>query len=129
MGKVKKKPKAAKPTEPAALGDVLTLAEVAAYLRVDEAALKVVADASQLPGRVIAGEWRFHRQAIDSWLRSGWGEGADWEQPAPKQFKSTSSLNAGFLSSIGMFADDESLEPMAEAIHRERQRYLVGVDE
>lgn len=64
MGKVKKKPKAA-------AGEVLTLAEAAAFLRVDEATLEADAAADRVPGRRVGGEWRFHRGGLAHWLAAG----------------------------------------------------------
>ena len=54
---------AAEPT-----GEVLTLADVAALLRVDEDAVMKLAEAGELPGRRIGGAWRFARRAILDWL-------------------------------------------------------------
>jgi excisionase family DNA binding protein len=48
--------------------EVMTLAEAAAFLRVDEAALEASAAQGKLPGRRIGGEWRFSRAAIMTWL-------------------------------------------------------------
>jgi excisionase family DNA binding protein len=49
-------------------GDVLTLEQVAVLLRVDPDAVRELADEGELPGREIAGEWRFARQAVLDWL-------------------------------------------------------------
>jgi excisionase family DNA binding protein len=51
-----------------AAGDVLTLAEAAAFLRVPEDGLRRDADAGRVPGRKVAGEWRFGRAALLEWL-------------------------------------------------------------
>ena len=67
MGKVKK-PKAGKSS---ATVEVLTLAEAAAFLRVDEAKLETDADADRVPGRQVGGEWRFHRGGLAYWLATG----------------------------------------------------------
>lgn len=40
-------------------GEVLTLAEAAAYLRVPETEVVSLVHAQGLPGRRVAGEWRF----------------------------------------------------------------------
>jgi excisionase family DNA binding protein len=53
------------PREPS---DVLTLAEVAGLLRVDEAAVTGLAESGQLPGRKLGDEWRFTRDAVLRWL-------------------------------------------------------------
>lgn len=54
----------------ASLPDVLTLAQAAALLQVDQAALAELADGGEVPGRRIAGEWRFARSALVDWLAS-----------------------------------------------------------
>jgi excisionase family DNA binding protein len=48
---------------------VLTLDELADYLKLPAATLEQQADRGHLPGRKIAGEWRFLQAAIDDWLR------------------------------------------------------------
>lgn len=53
---------------PADAPDVLTPAEVAALLRVDEKTVTKMADKCELPGRKLGDEWRFARTAILRWL-------------------------------------------------------------
>jgi excisionase family DNA binding protein len=48
--------------------DVLTTAEVATWLQVAEEAVTELAEQGDLPGRKLAGEWRFAREAILDWL-------------------------------------------------------------
>jgi excisionase family DNA binding protein len=50
------------------LHSVLTLEEVAEYLRLPIDSVRRHAVQSLLPGQVIEGEWRFSRSAIDQWL-------------------------------------------------------------
>jgi excisionase family DNA binding protein len=52
------------PTPP----DVLTIAELAAWLQVDEPAVAELAESGELPGRRLGGEWRFARDAVLDWL-------------------------------------------------------------
>jgi excisionase family DNA binding protein len=59
------------PAAPAAPGDVLTAAEVADLLRTTEDAVLELAEAGELPGRRLAGEWRFARAAVLRWLGRG----------------------------------------------------------
>jgi excisionase family DNA binding protein len=47
---------------------VLTLAQAAELLQVPEDAVRSLADAGDIPGRLIAGEWRFARAALVAWL-------------------------------------------------------------
>jgi excisionase family DNA binding protein len=51
--------------------EVLTLEELARLLRLPEDALQALANDGELPGRRIAGEWRFVRQAVLDWLAEG----------------------------------------------------------
>jgi excisionase family DNA binding protein len=51
--------------------EVLTLPEVAAYLRVPEEAVLELAAKDVLPGQQIGGEWRFLKRAVVEWLRFG----------------------------------------------------------
>ncbi len=60
--------------------DVLTLEEVAEYLKVSPAAARRVIKEQNLPGRNIGGEWRFLRDAVANWLRGQ-------EAPAQQQQK------------------------------------------
>ncbi len=49
---------------------ILTLDELASYLRVTGDALQPLIDSGQIPGRQIGSEWRFLRAAVDDWLRA-----------------------------------------------------------
>ena len=51
--------------------EVLTAAEAAALLQVDDAAVVAAAEAGDLPGRRLGGEWRFSRAAVLAWLAGG----------------------------------------------------------
>ena len=48
--------------------DVLTLAQAAELLQVDEAQLLELAEAGSVPGRRIGDQWRFSRPALIDWL-------------------------------------------------------------
>jgi excisionase family DNA binding protein len=49
-------------------GEVLTLDELAQLLRLPADAVEALAKDGELPGRRIAGEWRFARSAVLEWL-------------------------------------------------------------
>jgi len=51
--------------------EVLTLAELSSLLRLPAPALEALARDGELPGRRIAGEWRFARSAVLEWLSRG----------------------------------------------------------
>ena len=55
----------------AAQPDVLDAAQAAELLAVDEQAIVELAEAGELPGRRVAGEWRFARRAVLDWLAAG----------------------------------------------------------
>jgi excisionase family DNA binding protein len=57
-----------RPLEPP---EVLTLAQVAELLGVEEAAAAELAERGELPGRRIGDEWRFARSAVLAWLGGG----------------------------------------------------------
>ena len=50
--------------------DVLTLAQLAELLQVDEKTVRSLAAKGDLPGRKLGREWRFSRQAVLDWLAS-----------------------------------------------------------
>ncbi len=53
---------------PAPVPEVLDAAQAAELLAVDETAIRELAEAGELPGRCIAGAWRFSRVALLAWL-------------------------------------------------------------
>jgi excisionase family DNA binding protein len=48
--------------------DVLDAAQAAEMLQVAESAVLELAESGELPGRKVAGEWRFAREAVLRWL-------------------------------------------------------------
>jgi excisionase family DNA binding protein len=73
---------------PADVPDVLTPAQAAALLQVDEDAVLALAEAGRLPGRRIGDEWRFARAALVAWLsgretRTAEGRAPGWLIPRP----------------------------------------------
>jgi excisionase family DNA binding protein len=55
----------------AAAGEILTLEEAAALLRVSDDVLRARAQAGELPARRFGEEWRFARSALLAWLAQG----------------------------------------------------------
>jgi excisionase family DNA binding protein len=51
--------------------EVLTAAQLADLLQVDEDAVIELAERRELPGRKVGGEWRFARAAVLAWLEEG----------------------------------------------------------
>lgn len=49
--------------------DILTITEVAEYLKVAERTLYRLAAAKKIPAFKVGGTWRFSRADIDSWIK------------------------------------------------------------
>jgi len=89
--------------------EVLTLDEVAAYLRLPkEMVIRQVAQGA-LPGRQIEDSWRFLKGAIDDWLRSH-------------------DSRTLLLQQAGALAADESMPALREAIYTARKRPEVAAE-
>jgi excisionase family DNA binding protein len=104
--------KQAEPASPSAevngpaLGEVLTLSEAAAYLRLPEAEVVRLVNTQDLPGRLAGMEWRFLKSAIQAWLST----------PSPKR------PEQGIWAAAGALKDDPYLEELLEEIDRMRGR-------
>jgi excisionase family DNA binding protein len=83
--------------------EVLTLEEVAAYLRLPKDMIARQAAQGAIPGRQIEDTWRFLKAAIDDWLRSH-------------------DSRTLLLQQAGALADDESLSALRKAIYAARKR-------
>ena len=83
--------------------DVLTLDEVADYLRLPKETVERQAKKGQLPARRIEDTWRFLKSAIDDWLRSH-------------------DSRTILLEQAGALADDESLPMLRTTIYEQRGR-------
>lgn len=82
---------------------VLTIQEVADYLRLPEEIILQEVIQGHLPGRKIADTWRFLKDAIDDWLR-------------------TQDSRAILLSQAGTLKDDDTLDELLTSIYKERGR-------
>lgn len=51
-------------------GNVLTIEELADYLKISKSTLYKLAQSGVLPGIKVGRHWRFHREAVDEWLKS-----------------------------------------------------------
>jgi excisionase family DNA binding protein len=50
---------------------VLTIEELAEYLKLSKSTLYHFARDGKVPGVKVGRHWRFHRDAIDEWMRKG----------------------------------------------------------
>ena len=58
-------------------GEILTLKEVAEYLKVTERTIYRLAGAKKIPAFKVGGTWRFSRADIDEWIRRQSGDQSD----------------------------------------------------
>ena len=49
--------------------EIMTLDELAEYLKISKSTLYKLAQQSKLPGQKVGKRWRFHKDAIDEWLK------------------------------------------------------------
>jgi len=50
------------------MAEIMTLKDVAGYLRMNERTIAKLAQEGRLPGFKVASQWRFSKESIDSWL-------------------------------------------------------------
>lgn len=60
----------------AAYAEIMTIREVATYLKVNDRTIYRLLSAKQLPAFKVGGSWRFRRADIDSWIASQSERGA-----------------------------------------------------
>lgn len=66
----KLKPATLKPAPaPSGQPGVLTIPELAEYLKISASTLYKLAQEGKVPGQKVGKHWRFHRGAIDEWLQ------------------------------------------------------------
>ena len=83
--------------------EVLTLEEVADYLRLPKEIIQREAIRGRIPGRQIDDAWRFLKVAVDDWLRSR-------------------DSRIILLQQAGALASDETLPQLRTSIYAERGR-------
>jgi excisionase family DNA binding protein len=49
----------------------LTIDDLAAYLKMGRTKLYTLAQKGEIPGNKIGSQWRFDREEIDAWIKSG----------------------------------------------------------
>jgi len=58
-------------------GEILTIKQVAEYLKVTERTIYRLAAAKKIPAFKVGGTWRFSRSAIDTWIKQQTIDGPD----------------------------------------------------
>lgn len=66
---------------------ILTLDGLAAYLQLSKSSLYKLCQAGKVPGTKIGRHWRFHKAAIDRWVRDGIPPTQAYGKPQPKKRK------------------------------------------
>ena len=51
--------------------EIMTMDELAEYLKISKSTLYKLAVENKLPGTKIGKRWRFHKDAIDAWVKRG----------------------------------------------------------
>ena len=49
--------------------EVLTIDELALYLKLSKSSLYKLAQVGKVPGQKVGKHWRFHKHAVDAWLQ------------------------------------------------------------
>ena len=62
------------------LGDVLTIEELSAYLKISTSTLYKLVREARVPSQKVGCHWRFRKEAIDRWLEETWTNGAKSEE-------------------------------------------------
>jgi SOS regulatory protein LexA len=62
------------------ISDIMTLQEVADYLKVNKQTIYRMLNANQIPAFRVRSEWRFKKEEIDKWIEQGTPEGDYREQ-------------------------------------------------
>ena len=50
--------------------EVMSLNELATYLKVSKSTLYKLVQQREIPGQKVGKQWRFHKSAVDDWLRA-----------------------------------------------------------
>jgi len=51
--------------------EIMTMDELAEYLKISKSTLYKLAQDDKLPGTKIGKRWRFHKDAVDEWVKHG----------------------------------------------------------
>jgi len=64
--------------------EIMTLKDVAEYLRINERTVAKLAGEGKIPGMKVASQWRFSREAIDGWLSSRMQAAGEAQEESPR---------------------------------------------
>jgi len=60
--------------------EVMTIEELSEYLKVSKSSLYKLAQQGKLPGKKVGKHWRFHREAVDAWIKDQANEKDEFAQ-------------------------------------------------
>ncbi len=81
--------------------EILTTAQAAALLQLPPKRVSIMASRKEIPGKKLAGAWRFHRAQLIEFLRGDWPP-ASQAKPAPRRRgRPPKVLNLDLLESLG----------------------------
>ena len=60
--------------------EIMTIDDLAAYLKISKSTLYKLVQAGRLPGQKVGKRWRFHKAVVDEWL----GNSASGTRPPPR---------------------------------------------
>ena len=52
------------------VAEIMTIGELAGYLKISKSTLYKLAQDGRLPGQKVGKRWRFHKDAVDEWLKT-----------------------------------------------------------
>ena len=50
---------------------IMTIEEVAVYLKIPKSTVYILAQEGKIPCQKVGRQWRFHKEAINDWIREG----------------------------------------------------------
>ena len=90
---------------------VLTIDELAEYLKISKSTLYKLAQEGSIPSQKVGKHWRFHKDAVDEWLRFKAGE-----SPVSLWLKGILGIFWFYVSYVVRFAVNLLLEPQINPI-------------
>ena len=74
--------------------DIMTIKEVAEYLKLKEKTAYRLAAEGKIPGFKVGGAWRFKRGEIDTWIEAQSNTGKKWQYQMMKVMNKDSAVNS-----------------------------------
>jgi excisionase family DNA binding protein len=109
---------------------VMTIDEAAAFLRVPLTELERLATQGEAPGRLVAGEWRFNRDALLAWINGDWKQIRTLAGPGAQTKAETAESQGAAASEDDAVAIGEAPDKRtAEDIFLRSQKVLLAPGE